>query len=77
MSTIKTKLQAAKKAPAAPKISEIRKALADYIASEGCGCCGRREEHTIAMNKLGKLLKMRKYKDGSGYDYSLYRTKTD
>lgn len=56
-------------------IAEIRTALADYIATEGCSCCRDNEGHDKAMDRLGKLLRMRKYKDGSGYDHSLYRTK--
>jgi hypothetical protein len=55
-------------------IADIRTAFADYIATEGCSCCQDTEGHKKAMDKLGKLLKMKKYKDGSGYDYSLYTT---
>lgn len=55
-------------------IKDIRTALADYIASEGCGCCRREKEHSEALQKLGKLLKVKKYKDGDGYDFSKYKT---
>lgn len=55
-------------------ISEIRQAFADYVYSEGCSCCRNTGEHTKAMDKLGKLLKMKKYSDGSGYDYSKYKS---
>ncbi len=53
---------------------EIRTAIADYIRSEGCSCCqgSDHDEHTAI---IAKLLKVRKYKDGSGYDFSKYRTK--
>ena len=57
-----------------PTISDIRNALADYIASEGCACCRNEEAHTEALNRLGKFLKAKKYKDGSGYDFWQYRT---
>ena len=55
-------------------LAQIRTALADYIASEGCSCCQDRDGHTEAMDRLGKLLKMKKYSDKSGYDYSRYKT---
>jgi len=54
--------------------AEIRRAFADYIATEGCSCCRDIEGHSEAMKRLGKLLRMKKYCDGSGYDYSLYTT---
>lgn len=56
-------------------IAEVRQALADYIATEGCSCCQDRDGHQEAMNRLGKLLKMKKNPDGIGYDYSKYKTK--
>lgn len=56
-------------------MAEIRTAVADYIATEGCGCCQEREGHNQAMKRLGKLLKMKKYADGSGFDYSRYKSK--
>ncbi len=54
--------------------AEMRQAVADYMSSEGCSCCqdvGRHEENEI---KLAKLLNIPKYDDGSGYDFSRYRT---
>ena len=54
---------------------EVRRALADYIASEGCSCCQDTEAHKKAMNRLGEILSMKKYDDDSGYDYSKYKTK--
>ncbi|MEK6879393.1 MAG: hypothetical protein AABY22_07295 [Nanoarchaeota archaeon] len=56
-------------------LSEIRTALADYIKSEGCSCCRNIDEHNIAEEKLGKLLKIPKFKDGSGYDFWKYVSK--
>jgi hypothetical protein len=57
--------------------THIRQAFADYMASEGCSCCRREEEHSNALVRLAKLLRMRKYKDGSGIDYNLYTTKDE
>ncbi len=48
---------------------EIRQALADYMQSEGCGCCENTEEHTKSKAQLAKLLKVPKYSDGYGYGY--------
>lgn len=57
------------------QIAKIRTALADYIASEGCDCCRDKQGHDDALFTLGKLLKMKKYSDGSGVDYSRYKSK--
>jgi hypothetical protein len=54
--------------------NKIRIAVADYIRSEGCGCCSDRDGHKEAGDRLGKLLKIPKYKDGSGYDFSKFET---
>lgn len=48
---------------------ELRKALGEYIESEGCSCCENIEDHKEAAEKLAKLLNVPKYKDGSGYDF--------
>lgn len=53
---------------------QLREAVANYMMSEGCGCCESRN-HDEYKNELGKLLKVPKYKDGSGYDFSKFRTK--
>lgn len=53
---------------------EIRKAFADYVATEGCRCCQDREAHEKAAEKLGKLLGCDKYSDGSGYDFYKYKS---
>jgi hypothetical protein len=50
----------------------VRAAVAAYMRSEGCSCCrdnAAHERHTAA---LGRLLNVRKYKDGSGYDFARY-----
>jgi hypothetical protein len=53
---------------------ELRRAVADYIYSEGCGCCADREAHDVDSEALGKLLNVPRYSDGSGRDFSRYRT---
>lgn len=55
--------------------ADVRTALADYIASEGCSCCQDKEEHQRAAESLAKLLKVPKYKDGSGYDFTKFKSK--
>ena len=57
------------------KLKEIRNAVADYIGSEGCSCCRNSDKHDEAEARLGKLLRVPKYSDGSGYDFSKFRTK--
>ena len=52
----------------------IRTAIADYIYSEGCSCC-RADNHYEHGKKLGLLLNVKKYEDGSGYAFNLYCTK--
>jgi excinuclease UvrABC ATPase subunit len=47
----------------------IRKAVADYMSSEGCSCCGDYEAHKDHKNALGVLLDVPKYDDDSGYDF--------
>lgn len=53
--------------------AEIRKAVANYIRSEGCECC-RSSDHDKHEARVGELLKVRKYADGSGYDFHHYST---
>lgn len=54
--------------------AEIRRLVADYMHSEGCGCCRDHEAHEKHAEALAKILKVRKYEDGSGYDFANYRT---
>lgn len=54
---------------------EIRSALADYIASEGCGCCENKPKHEKAAKKLAKLLDVPAYGDGSGYNFYKFKTR--
>lgn len=56
-------------------IKEIRTAVADYIATEGCSCCRDINGHNKAGIALAKLLGVRKYKDGSGYNFSKHASK--
>lgn len=51
---------------------QIREAFADYVVSEGCSCCRNHEAHDAAEAVLGKLLRVSKYPDGSGYDFYKY-----
>lgn len=53
---------------------QIRTAIADYMRSEGCSCCRDVDAHKIHKEVIAKLLNVKKYSDGSGYDFSLYRT---
>lgn len=55
-------------------LAEIRQAVADYIATEGCSCCRDIDGHEDAMERLGKLIRMKKYDDGSGFDYVRYKS---
>lgn len=61
--------------PEGAKMKEIRQAVADYMASEGCGCCGDNGKHDKAEEKLAKLLRVPKYKDNSGFDFLKFRSK--
>ena len=53
---------------------EIRQAVADYMSSEGCSCCRDIDGHNLHKEKLAKLLGIKKYSDGSGYDFSKHTT---
>ena len=56
-------------------LAEIRRAAADYVRSEGCSCCQDRDAHKEASERLGKLLRVKKYSDGSGRDFYSYASK--
>lgn len=56
------------------RLQKIREAVADYVYAEGCSCCRDIDSHAEARERLGKLLLVRKYKDGSGRDFSKYRS---
>ena len=52
----------------------VREALADYISSEGCGCCQNRQKHDEAEARLAKFLHVPKYSDGSGYEFIKFQS---
>lgn len=52
--------------------AEMRHAVADYMASEGCGCCEDYDGHKEHKARLAKMLNIPKYGDGSGYDFGRY-----
>ncbi|MFA5132486.1 MAG: hypothetical protein WC444_04180 [Candidatus Paceibacterota bacterium] len=56
-------------------LESVRTAVADYMESEGCSCCRDVDNHSIHNAVLAKLLHVRKYKDGSGYDFGKYVSK--
>lgn len=53
---------------------QVRQAIADYMKSEGCSCC-RSGDHTKHEATIAKMLGVKKYSDGSGYDFTKYQTK--
>jgi len=53
-------------------LSEIRRAVAEYLYSEGCGCCSA-DNHSENGERLAVLLGVKKYEDGSGYDWESVR----
>ena len=55
-------------------IAEIRRAVADYMHSEGCSCCQDIDAHREHAKKLGELLNVPMYTDGSGYDFPKFRS---
>lgn len=55
-------------------IKELRNAFADYVRSEGCSCCQDTKKHDKAARRLGTLLRVEPYADGSGFDFTKYRT---
>lgn len=55
-------------------IGALRRAVADYMRSEGCSCCQDVDAHEQHKAALAKLLSVPKYKDGSGYDFARFRT---
>lgn len=54
---------------------KLREAIANYMSSEGCSCCQNIDAHKEHTEQLAKILNVRKYKDGSGYNFSKYKTK--
>jgi len=54
---------------------EIRELVANFIMSEGCGCCAG-DSHELDESKLAKALDVPQYNDGSGYNFGLFKTKS-
>lgn len=54
-------------------LKKIREAVANYIRTEGCGCCeGRDHDEHAAV--IAKLLNVPMYSDKSGYDFQKFVT---
>lgn len=51
---------------------KIREAVANYMRSEGCGCCEDREAHKEHTKVLAELLGVEMYEDKSGYNFGKY-----
>lgn len=54
--------------------ADLRRAIADYMGSEGCSCCEDTDAHDEAKTAIAQLLNVPKYDDGSGYDFYRYRS---
>lgn len=54
----------------------VRQAVADYMRSEGCGCCRNVKDHEKNAAKLAELLRVRQYCDSSGFDFPHFASKT-
>ena len=57
------------------EVDRIRKVVADYMHSEGCGCCSNKEKHAKNEKRLALLLQVEPHTDGSGYNFDKYRSK--
>lgn len=53
----------------------VRRAVADYMRSEGCSCCENTDAHNEAKKRLARLLDVPMYDDKSGYDFFKFTTK--
>lgn len=64
-----------RKPPKSWTLSQIRRAVADYMYSEGCSCCRDTEAHEQAAEVLAKLLRVPRYQDDSGYNFAHFRSR--
>jgi hypothetical protein len=55
----------------------LRRAVADYMGSEGCSCCRNVEAHKQHAAVLAKLLRVPKFSDNSGYAFFKFQTKKE
>lgn len=53
---------------------KLREAVANYMQSEGCSCC-QGDDHKEHEAIIAKLLGVRKYSDGSWYNFGKYESK--
>ena len=54
--------------------AKLRNLIADYMRSEGCSCCQNTEMHDDIHRKLGELLDVPLYDDGSGHNFYQFCT---
>ena len=52
----------------------LRRAIADYMQSEGCSCC-RGQSHEADKSRVAELLNVPRYSDGSGWNFNRFCTK--
>ena len=55
------------------ELEKIRELVADYMYSEGCSCCQNTDAHDETKKELAKILKVPKWKDGSGFNFGKFR----
>ena len=55
--------------------AKLRRLIADYMESEGCSCCQNVDMHNAAKKALAMVLTVPAYQDGSGYDFSPFKTR--
>lgn len=55
-------------------VAQIREAVANFLAEEGCSCC-RGRDYDERKAKLAELLDVQAFTDGSGHDFGFYQTK--
>ena len=56
-----------------PSLADLRRAVANYMGSEGCSCCENVDAHREHAAELARLLNVPMYDDGSGYNFAKYR----
>jgi hypothetical protein len=58
--------------PKTVNIEDIRKAIANYMLSEGCSCCQDISAHEHSAEIIAKMLNVPLYSDGSGYNFTMF-----